>query len=104
MGGRDLYHSISDQEDLEPGGEDNGARTFFDVMVACARKRKLESVKAVVRYDPKVLRIGECRNFEMKYGSAVIMTKGFVLAHTISQEMPLTHHSKAEVPQHQACN
>jgi hypothetical protein len=48
---------------------------FFDVTVACARKKKLERVKAVTRYDAKVLRIEECRNCERKYGSAVIMTK-----------------------------
>ena len=51
-----------------------GRHTFFDVTVACARKRKLESVKAVVRYEEKVFRIEECRNCERKYGSAVIMT------------------------------
>jgi hypothetical protein len=56
------------------GGE---RHTFFDVTVACARKRKLESVKAVARYDAKVLRIEECRNCERKYGSAVIMTECF---------------------------
>lgn len=47
---------------------------FFDVTVACARNRKLESVKAVTRYDEKVLRIEEYRNCDRKYGSAVIMT------------------------------
>ena len=51
---------------------------FFDVTVACARKQKLERVKAVARYDAKVLRIDECRNCERKYGSAVIITERFV--------------------------
>lgn len=57
----------------------------------------------VARYDAKVLRIGEFRNCERKYGSAVIMTECIVkFPRRTSDETPPTYHSKAVGPQNRA--
>jgi hypothetical protein len=57
-----IYSAIKERN----AGRDNRRHTFLDVMVACARNAKLESMKVVARYDAKVLRKEECCNCEMK--------------------------------------
>ena len=60
-------------------------RTLFDLAVAHARKKKLDAVKDVDRYELKVFCRGDPSKRDKKYGVAVMMAERHASAHLLQK-------------------